>query len=163
LAVLVSDTSVIIDLDRGALIEDLFRLPYEFAVPDLLFERELKGPLGDRMVALGLMVEELTPEEVTRAAALKRRQVELSTADTFACVIAEIRGWTLLTGDGGLRSVAAAIGLPMHGVLWLIDQLEAEGIVDGLGLHKALSAISAHPRCRLPAVEVRRRLTRWAP
>lgn len=45
--VLVSDTSVIIDLDRGALIEDLFRLPYEFAVPDLLFARELAGALGD--------------------------------------------------------------------------------------------------------------------
>lgn len=161
MAVLVSDTSVIIDLDRGALIEDFFRLPYDFAVPDLLFDRELKGPLGDRMIALGLRVEELTPEEVARATVLKRRQADLSTADTFACVIAQTRGWTLLTGDGGLRAVAEAIGLPMHGVLWLIDQLEAEAIVDGLRLHRALSAIFGHPRCRLPASEVNRRLARW--
>ena len=46
MAVLVSDTSVIIDLERGALLDDLFRLPFEFAVPDLLFHRELAGPLG---------------------------------------------------------------------------------------------------------------------
>jgi hypothetical protein len=43
--VLVSDTSVIIDLERGVLLEDLFRLPFGFAMPDLLFHRELTGPL----------------------------------------------------------------------------------------------------------------------
>ncbi len=41
-------------------------------------------------------------------------QGALSTADTFACVIAQTRGWTLLTGDGGLRAVAEAVGLPMR-------------------------------------------------
>ena len=34
--VLVSDTSVIIDLDHGELLDHLFGLPYEFCVPDLL-------------------------------------------------------------------------------------------------------------------------------
>ena len=33
--VLVSDTSVLIDLDRGSLVEPTFRLPYEFTVPDV--------------------------------------------------------------------------------------------------------------------------------
>ena len=40
--VLVSDTSVLIDLDRGSLVEATFRFPFEFTVPDLLYERELK-------------------------------------------------------------------------------------------------------------------------
>jgi hypothetical protein len=40
--VLVSDTSVLIDLHRGQLLEPALRLPYDFAVPDLLFERELR-------------------------------------------------------------------------------------------------------------------------
>ena len=34
--VLVSDTSVLIDLERGSLLEISFALPFEFAVPDLL-------------------------------------------------------------------------------------------------------------------------------
>ena len=46
--VLVSDTSVLIDLERGSFLEPVFHLPLEFAVPDLLYERELKdhgGPI----------------------------------------------------------------------------------------------------------------------
>lgn len=34
--VLVSDTSVLVDLERGSLLEASFRLPFQFAVPDLL-------------------------------------------------------------------------------------------------------------------------------
>ena len=40
--VLVSDTSVLIDLKRGSLLEVSFRLAFRFVVPDLLYERELK-------------------------------------------------------------------------------------------------------------------------
>jgi hypothetical protein len=40
--VLVSDTSVLVDLQRGGVLEIALGLPYEFAVPDLLFERELR-------------------------------------------------------------------------------------------------------------------------
>ena len=91
-----------IDLERGALLEALFQLPHEFVVPDLLFERELKGVLGDRLIALGLRVEELTPAEVTRAAALRRQRSALSVPDTFAFALARERTWTLLTGDAQL-------------------------------------------------------------
>ena len=56
MAVLVSDTSVIIDLERGDILETVFALDAVFAVPDLLFRRELAGPLGDRLLALGLQV-----------------------------------------------------------------------------------------------------------
>lgn len=144
------------------MLEDLFRLPFEFAVPDLLFVRELAGDLGDRLTALGLRVEELSPAELIRATTIRRQRVNLSTPDTFAFAIAESRKWTLLTGDGGLRELATSVGLEMHGVLWIFDQL-ADG--DHLGfdrLHAGLTAISTHPRCRLPATEVRRRLTRFA-
>ena len=34
--VLVSDTSVLIDLERGALLDASFLLPFQLAVPDLL-------------------------------------------------------------------------------------------------------------------------------
>ncbi|MFZ5619317.1 MAG: hypothetical protein ACOZAA_18550 [Pseudomonadota bacterium] len=161
--VLVSDTSVLIDLERGRLLEEMFRLPFDFAVPDLLYGRELKGPLGDQLVALGLRVEVLTPEELSRATIVRRQNASLSTPDTFAFAIAESRKWPLLTGDGGLRELALAERIEMHGVLWLFDQL-ADGNHVALGrLHDGLSAIFAHPRCRLPVQEVRRRLTRFAP
>jgi hypothetical protein len=40
--VLVSDTSVLVDLNRGEILDVALRLPFEFAVPDLLYERELR-------------------------------------------------------------------------------------------------------------------------
>ena len=57
--VLVSDTSILIDLERGSLLETCFRLPFEFAVPDLLYERELKNHGGDNLLRLGLRIEDL--------------------------------------------------------------------------------------------------------
>jgi hypothetical protein len=160
-AVLVSDTSVIIDLERGTLLNDLFRLPFEFAVPDLLFRQELAGPLGDRLVALGLRVEELTSIELTRATTVRRERRELSTADTFAFAIAESRGWPLLTGDGGLRRLAVECRVEFHWVLWICDQFE-NGLVPLTRLHAGLTALSSHPRCRLPVADVRQRLDRYA-
>jgi hypothetical protein len=41
--ILVSDTSVLIDLERGGLLEAIFGLPHEFAVPDVLYDREMQG------------------------------------------------------------------------------------------------------------------------
>ena len=160
--VLVSDTSVIIDLERGSLLQDVFRLPFEFAVPDLLFRRELRGSLGEQLIALGLRVEELTPDEVARATSVRRANLALSVPDAFAFSLATVRGWTLLTGDGGLRQLATSTGLNVHGVLWLLDQLEVGQHVPSDRLHTCLTAISAHPRCRLPTADVRRRLTRYA-
>ena len=163
MAVLVSDTSVIIDLERGALLDDLFQLPFEFAVPDLLFRRELEGALGDRLIALGLRVEELTSVEVTRATEVRREKKDLSTPDTFAFAIAEGRGWPLLTGDGGLRRLAGESQLEFHGVLWICDQFEDGDHVPMLRLHAGLTALSSHPRCRLPMAAVQERLARYAP
>ncbi len=160
--VLVSDTSVIIDLERGTLLDDLFRLPFEFAVPDLLFRRELAGPLGDSLMALGLRVEELTSIELTRATTVRRQRKDLSTPDTFAFAIAEGRGWPLLTGDGGLRRLAAECRIDFHGVLWVFDQFEFGRHVPLQKLLAGLDALSSHPRCRLPAAEVRQRLDRYA-
>lgn len=161
MAVLVSDTSVIIDLERGALLEDIFRLPFEFAVPDLLFARELAGALGDQLIAWGMRVEELTPAELARATVIRRQRASLSAPDTFAFAIAEMRRWPLLTGDGGLRDLAIAEGVAIHGVLWLLDQLADGEHVPLERLGMSLSTIFAHPRCRLPGHEVRRRLIRF--
>jgi predicted nucleic acid-binding protein len=161
MAVLVSDTSVVVDLERGELLDQVFQLAHKFAVPDLLFERELAGALGQRLIALGLRVEALSGDEVAAAARLARTERALSAPDAFAFAIAQSRTWTLLTGDGALRRVAEAEGLETHGVLWVMDELEREAGLARHMLHDALSAIAAHPRCRLPRAEVGRRLARY--
>ena len=163
MTVLVSDTSVIIDLERADLLDEMFLLPFDFAVPDLLYSRELEGDLGDhKLTALGLRVEELTASELRRATSVNREYQKLSVPDSFAFVLAESRTWTLLTGDGILRELAAAEQITMHGVLWVFDQLADGAFVQFDRLHSGLTQLFAHPRCRLPSKEVKQRLTRLA-
>ena len=145
---------MIIDLDRGDLLDHLFGLPYAFCVPDLLYKKELAGKLGDRLQASGLNVVELTPEELSRATTLRRQTKVLSTPDTFA--LAQARRWILLTGDRALRDPCVEQGVEMHGVLWVIAELNRVGVTDARILHAALTAIQAHPRCRLPNADVQR-------
>ncbi|MCW5750717.1 MAG: hypothetical protein KIT81_06185 [Alphaproteobacteria bacterium] len=159
---LVSDTSVLIDLERGTLLEAAFRLPDTLVVPDLLYERELKQQGGARLQELGLRVEELSAEMLAVAVGVLRANPLLSAADCFALTLAEANGWTLLTGDGPLRALALAQKLECHGVLWLLDRMLDAEAATAATLHLGLTAIAEHPRCRLPPREVRLRLERYA-
>lgn len=162
--VLVSDTSVLVDLERGSLLEASFRLPFQFAVPDLLYERELKGFNGDELIRRGLTVEELDDVGVVRALTYREQVPALSLPDSFALALAQSRTWVLLTGDGALRQLADAEAVECHGVLWLLDEIHgaATATATAQELHDGLTAISVHPRCRLPKPEIRRRLTSYA-
>ena len=160
--VLVSDTSVLIDLERGSLLETGFRLPFEFAVPDLLYQQELKEHGGDALIELGLNVEELDGEEVALALSYRRRRRSLSLPDCFTIALAKFRAWTLLSGDGGLRELAAEERITCHGVLWLIDRMFEEGVEEGNKLCNGLRMIAAHPRCRLPKAEIHKRIRSYS-
>ena len=156
--VLVSDTSVLIDLERGSLLETSFRLPFEFAVPDLLYQQELKDHGGGALIELGLSVEKLDGEGAALALSYRRRRRSLSLPDSFALALAKFRAWTLLSGDGDLRELATEEKVACHGVLWLIDRLFEEGVEDGNRLCTGLRAIAAHPRCRWPKAEIHKRI-----
>ena len=94
--VLVYDTSVLIDLERGSFLESVFRLPFDFAVPDLLYERELKEHGGPALIDMGLRVEELDGEAVALALGYRRARRSLSLPDSFALSLSRTNSWTLL-------------------------------------------------------------------
>lgn len=52
--VLVSDTSILIDLERGGLLEAAFSCGLTMVVPDLLYERELESENGPSSGSWGL-------------------------------------------------------------------------------------------------------------
>ena len=160
--ILVSDTSVLIDLDRGALVEATFRLPFEFTVPDLLYERELREHGGPEFVRMGLRVEELDGDGVALALGYLRKRRSLSLPDSFALALAKKNAWTLLSGDRELRELAEEEEVGCHGVLWLFDQMFEHRVVDQDDLRAGLGKIAAHPRCRLPRSEIRKRLLTYS-
>ncbi|MEM7741833.1 MAG: hypothetical protein AAF225_13655 [Pseudomonadota bacterium] len=159
--ILVSDTSVLIDIERASLTARLFDLPFEFVVPDVLYEAELLDWIGPDLVDRGLRVVALSSAEVSEAVLLRRARASLSVPDVFALALAAARDWVLLTGDGALREEATKRDVAMHGVLWLFDQLEDGNICGTEELRSGLEALRDHPRCRLPAREISARLKRY--
>ena len=157
---LVSDTSVLVDLKRGDLLREAFQLPYRLVVPDLLYERELRDHGGDELTALGLVVAEVTSGQVAYARDCRREKPALSLPDVYALAVAATCRGTLITGDRRLRSLAKVEGVPCHGLLWLPDEMHRTG-VPVESLHKGLQAIREHPRCRLPMREVDHRLASY--
>ena len=158
--VLVSDTSVVIDLERAEIIEHVFALSYRFIVPDALYEQELKDYGGERLIAKGLQVRILTGEQMQEAQRLRTLERRISIHDSYALSLAKAEAAILLAGDAAMRRLAKAEGVRCHGVLWIFDQLEDKQSVSRALLLHALTRLAAHPRCRLPPDEVNLRLTR---
>ncbi len=160
--VLVSDTSVLIDLRRGSFLEASFCLAFRFVVPDLLYERELKNWGGEDLIRLGLVIEHLDGDGVNLALTYRKRMPALSLPDCFALALAQIHSWVLLSGDSALSRLATDKDVECHGVLWLLDKMYEAAVVSARELYDGLTALSQHPRCRLPKSEIRRRLISYA-
>lgn len=160
--VLVSDTSVLIDLERARLLVPAFGCGLAMIVPDLLYRTELEAANGAYLVSLGLAVVDLTPGEVTLTQEVRRERPGLSLPDAFALALATRSQHALLSGDGLLRKAATDRGLKVFGLLWLLDEMHARGVAADL-LYQGLSALDADPRCRLPKTAIKDRLLRWVP
>lgn len=139
----------------------MFQLPFEFVVPDLLFEEELID-LGeysrDDLRSFGLRVEGLDPVGVETALSYQEQRPRLSLVDCFTLVLALRQGYRLLTGDKPMRRFAEAKAIKVNGVLWLVDEMIAARVAPVAAILAALIAMRDDPRCHLPHQELTRRI-----
>lgn len=162
--VVVNDASCLIDLKKGRLLHVLLRLPYRFIVPLPIREEELLNFTAQEWRMLedaGLATYDLPGEEVAQVLALKREHSRLSANDCFALVTATCQeNGILLTGDNLLRKVAAARAVRVHGVLWVIDELQAAKVCEVELLSSALQSWREDEAVFLPVGEIDKRLRR---
>ena len=160
--VLVSDSSILIEFSKRELLDKMFQLEFEFAVPDLLFHEELidLGAYSRRdLLGLGLRVESLDAEGV-EAIAYQSERPALSLVDSFALALAERQGWHLLTEDRTMRSVAQSKGIAHRDALWAIDSMLGAGILSAPQVVAVLEAMRNDPRCPVPKAELAVRIRR---
>ena len=155
--VLVSDSSVLIEFSKRDLLDKMFELEFQFAVPDLLFHEELID-LGaysrQDLLGFGLRVESLDSEGVGMAIAYQSKRPALSLVDSFALALANHHGWYLLTEDRIMRSVARSEGISHLDALWVIDQMLTAAILSQGEVVTALEAMRDDPRCPVPKREL---------
>ena len=158
---LVVDTSIWIDLERGSLLDSVFRLPVSIHVPDILYFSEMVELRSGQLEAMGIRLKTLDSKAVKYARKYRIECEDLSTPDCYALYLAHKNQWTLCTGDRDLRTVAHNNGVDCHGLLWILDWMFEDHIIEPLRLHSSLKSIAEHRRCRLPIREVNLRLEAW--
>jgi predicted nucleic acid-binding protein len=92
---------------------------------------------------------------------MRAEDSRLSLGDCSAFVAARDEGNSLLTGDKRLRDQAEDISLETHGVLWVLDEIEAAGLLNHAELAVSLQKI-LDEGARLPVHECERRFQRWS-
>ena len=157
----ISDANVLIDMECGDLVATMFELDYRFAVPDVLYEMELREHHPD-LIALGLQVMELSSESVgyVETLAADRRAKGVGRYDLFALALARQQDCLLLTGDALMRALARAEGRRVHGTLWLVGELLAAGRIRLPRARRSYAAMRRAGR-RLPWTDVAEQLERF--
>jgi predicted nucleic acid-binding protein len=151
--VVISDANVIIDMVDCGLIDNVFELPYQFTVPDMLFSDEL-GEQHSNLIELGMVLLELTPQSLIKTQTLNAEYSRVSFYDCLAMVAAEQESCMLLTGDGALRKLATKENIEVRGTIWLMEQLIINNIVDKNDTEKAFNDMKK-VGSRLPWKEVK--------
>lgn len=124
---LISDANILIDFNAGEIIKEMFQLncKYQFAVPDILFEEELKIK-HKYLKDLGLIIMPLNEHSVELAYNFSQQYKKPSLNDRFALTLAKQEQSILLTGDKPLREAATKENVKTHGSIWLIEQMIKE-------------------------------------
>jgi predicted nucleic acid-binding protein len=162
--IIVSDTSCIIDLKEGAILASLFRLPFQFVIPEELFDSELLSFSEDEKLllrALGLEARDLDGDQMTLAYGHRQANRTLTVRDCYALALAEtIEDSILLTGDRNLRLRSESLSIETHGVIWALDQLVTH---DCCSTEEALYALVTwrdNPAVFLPEDELHIRISK---
>ena len=157
---LVIDTNILIDLHRGGVLEDCFRLPFRFLAPDVIIA-ESHTPNAAALVASGWLEKVgFSGEEVEQVLDLVKRWRRVSTNDLFAFIAARREQAILLTGDKALRRLAEQHGVEVHGIFWLLEQMVVHKIIPPDRAAQALCRMRRQGR-RLPERLYNQYLTRW--
>ena len=158
--IVISDSSVLMDLAVGRLLEAVLRLPYEFVIPDVMLEQELVDLDGydpAMLCEMGFQAGELANVQAAFDLFVEHRK-DVGLNDCFALAMAEQTQGILMTGDQGLRRVSRNRGVEVRGTLWVTSELATQENVDAAGLLDGLERIKQHPRTRLPRQELDRQI-----
>ena len=155
----VVDTNTIFDLHYGKLLQIAFRLPCKFVITDFII-RELRNPPFHILSSMGLLVENLEPDEVKELIEMMGRYEGPSYQDISVLVLAKARNTVLITGDEALRHAAADNCVDCHGTCWLIDYMANQNLISYSVAISAYDLIRKNRR-NPPFDECKNMLGRW--
>ena len=160
---LVNDTNILIDLLKTDMIEQFFGLNYEFHVTDFAANEihETNVIKLDAFIKEGRLIKwSFEFKELMEIQSLEMKYKKLSITDCSCLFLANRLSATLLTGDAVLRGVAQKKCIPVHGTLWVFDELVKNRLMSHTKACKKLNHLmEVNPR--LPMDECNKRIAKW--
>ena len=156
---IISDASVLIDIECAELTSAMFSLSYQFAVPDTLFVEELEEQ-HSHLLQCGLISKTMSGALVAEAYNLYQKYRKPSLNDTLALTLAKHLGCQLLTGDKALRDAAKELNVEVHGTIWLVEQM-LQGKKITVEIARVAFQKMKYSGSRLSWFEVENLLVRW--
>lgn len=160
---LVNDANILIDLLKLDLLDTFFRLEYDFQVTDLVLDEVLEENVMDitgHLETSTLTRQGFSGAEMGGIGELWETYPVLSLPDCSCIFLAEKLQATLLTGDATLRRIATQRDIPVHGMLWILDEMIASGFMSRTAARNALLKLMEINQ-RLPLGECKKRLHDW--
>jgi len=152
--VLLADASLLFCLEQGHLLEAAFNSKLQLAVPDLLYEQELKNFNGSHLIKMGLCIQDLDDQTLTLAVDYKRRFPTLCLVESFALALAKMSSFAILTNNPILHQLAVSERVDCHKLFWLLDHIVNEKVISFDSLCMGLLALLNSPYCYLPHYEL---------
>ncbi len=85
---LISDANTLIDMEDGQLIKEMFQLPFQFSIPDILFYKEL-AEQHKYLLKQGPNVVSLSDKAIQYAEKITHKYPRPSRNDCFAIALAQ--------------------------------------------------------------------------
>jgi len=160
--IVIQDSSVLIDLFNGHLLDDYLHLKFETVTTDFVVE-EIRKESPHIAVWLKKHAKITKYDADDLAQLLARKQAEssgLSLPDVSVLYLAKDMNARLLTNDGRLRKSARRLNVEFSGVFMIMDSLFNNRITSGDNLGKALRLMLVK-NAWLPAEECNKRFVKW--
>jgi len=161
--IVVNDARILIDLMKIDLFDKFFRLPFKMHTTDLV-----RGEVTDEnalrfqqyIKKKKIQIWSFSDNEFEKVLKIKSDNLPLSLGDCSYVWLCMQLSATLLTTDGRLRRSASDKDIPVHGILWVFDQLILQKEITVRGAYRKLKVLmEINPR--LPREECEKRLKKW--
>lgn len=161
----IQDANIIIDLVNIDLFSSCLQLPYQFITTDLIFYSELyeaQVAFIDPHIQTGkFTLIKIPPEDLAEIKAASKEDIRLSEQDWSAFYYAQKLNGLLMTGDKRLKELAAKKNVPACGILWILDELLMQSVIDHAKAIAYLNGLVQKNKW-LPVDECEKRLKGWA-
>jgi predicted nucleic acid-binding protein len=159
--VVIHDACALIDLLKAGLVEAWTGAGIEIHTTELAL-LEVMDDASALYESGALKVVGLSSDELFSLVEFKQSYKALSLEDCSVLRLASNLQVPLLTGDRDLRTIAERVGVKVHGMLWVLDQLVEGRSITTIQAIKALHTLRQNGS-RFPKDEVEMRINAWSP